>query len=364
MSIPVGALYPPDPYVMPRGYGGGAAYMNDAEIAALGNGIIMDNAGPVAGGIVDKANDGKFSVGEATKNFFKGIFSPITSMFSSVKNFAIGAAMIAGGIALTVATGGAALPFLIAAGVALGGFQVAKGGYKLLTARNGDEAERAFYDVGAGTAAIGLSALGAKASLRTAGLATAAETSQMSTYQAMAANFRAAPASFRTSWGMVRSGEAARNLSVAYGAFRARHGWGQQHGQGRHYGETKIEVVEIRTNRVVPMRQRIAGPRRLGLPAPEGKTVAVTNRPVNPRPSSGPRRYATADVDPVTEATIYSVMDDANSTTGLADDTWHWVNHVDDADDATTFASVLDNADDSWNWANHVDDVDLSLIHI
>ena len=49
------------------------------------------------------SKDGKFSLWEAAKNFGKGLISPITGMFSSKKNFLIGAGMIIGGAVLVAA---------------------------------------------------------------------------------------------------------------------------------------------------------------------------------------------------------------------------------------------------------------------
>ena len=121
---------------------------------------------------VTKSNDGKFSVSEAGKNLIKGVVSPVTELFKSKTNFITGVAMMAGAAALTVATGGAATPLLIAAGVAMGGVQAAKAGYKIATAKNGDDVEKAFYDVGGATSAIGLSAIGAKGALKQAGIKT------------------------------------------------------------------------------------------------------------------------------------------------------------------------------------------------
>lgn len=120
----------------------------------------------------NKANDGKFSCSQALKNFGEGLASPITELFSSPKNFVIGAGMIAGSMALVAATGGAAAPLLVAAGVGMGAIQATKATYKLISAKNGDDMEKAFYDVGGATSTVGLSALGAKGSLRQANIDT------------------------------------------------------------------------------------------------------------------------------------------------------------------------------------------------
>lgn len=120
----------------------------------------------------DSANDGKFSAKEALKNFAKGLVSPITSMFSSGKNFLISSSIFAGTSALVVATNGAIAPVLVAAGVVMGAVQAGKAALKIAKAKNGDDVEKAFYDIGGATTAVGLSTLGAKTSLRQVGMQT------------------------------------------------------------------------------------------------------------------------------------------------------------------------------------------------
>lgn len=120
----------------------------------------------------DKSSDGKFSCSEAVRNFARGLISPITSMFSSPKNFLVGVGMTAGSMALIAATGGAAAPILVAAGIGIGAIQAGKAAYGIATAKNGDDIERAFYDVGGATSAIGLSAAGAKSALKQANMET------------------------------------------------------------------------------------------------------------------------------------------------------------------------------------------------
>ena len=121
---------------------------------------------------LDKSKDGKFSTSEAMKNFGKGLISPITSMFSSPKNIAIGAGMIAGSMILLAATGGAAAPILVAAGIGMGVIQAGNGVYKIIKAKNNDDVEKAFYDIGGATSTIGLSMMGAKSSLKQANIKT------------------------------------------------------------------------------------------------------------------------------------------------------------------------------------------------
>ncbi len=113
----------------------------------------------------DKSNDGKFSWMEAARNFGKGLISPITAMFSSVTNFAIGAGIIAAGVGLIMLVPAAAIP-LMALGLAAGAVTTGVGIYKAATAKNGDDVEKAFYQFGQATFEIVGSLIGAKSLLK------------------------------------------------------------------------------------------------------------------------------------------------------------------------------------------------------
>lgn len=115
---------------------------------------------------MDRSKDGKFSLREAGKNFIKGLVSPITAIFSSVKNFAIGAGIIAAGVGLIAVTGGAAAIPLIALGVTTGVITSGVGMYNLITAKNGDDAEKSFYKFGQALFEIGGSLHGARMGLK------------------------------------------------------------------------------------------------------------------------------------------------------------------------------------------------------
>lgn len=164
------------------------------------------------------ANDGKFQVSEAAKNFGKGIVSPITSMFSSWKNFAIGAGMIVGSSALVVATGGAAAPILVAAGVGMGAVEAGVGFGKLLSAKDGDDAEKAFFNIGAGSGTVGLSVLGSKSSLRAAGKdvtgMNTGEIAKLNILKSTKANFNSLKGSFKGSKEAFTSGNWKINLEL------------------------------------------------------------------------------------------------------------------------------------------------------
>ena len=110
-----------------------------------------------------KSPEAKFSLGKAGRNFGRGLMSPIVApikmMMESPKNFLIGASVLGAG-GLLLATFGAALtPFLVAGGLAIGGYQGIKGLKQFSQAKTVEEKEAAFYEFGASTASIGLSSL-------------------------------------------------------------------------------------------------------------------------------------------------------------------------------------------------------------
>ncbi len=116
----------------------------------------------------DGKDDGKISFKEKMQNFGEGLVKPIKTIFSSPKNMLITAASVAGGAALIALTGGAAAPVMVAAGVVGGTVQVGKGIYKQLNAKTDNEAKQAWQEMGTGTFAVGVSAAGAKSSLKAA----------------------------------------------------------------------------------------------------------------------------------------------------------------------------------------------------
>jgi len=151
----------------------------------------------------DSNDDGKISYEEKIKCFVKGLVSPITSMFSSPKNFITGAAMILGGAALIAATGGAAAPLLVAAGVLTGGLQIGKGLYKASTAQTDEEAKEAWNEMGSGTSFVGLSVLGAKSSVaqaETAGVKVSPNAKNLNAFEATIECFKSVPSSISKSF--------------------------------------------------------------------------------------------------------------------------------------------------------------------
>ena len=160
---------------------------------------------------------------EGTKAFFKGLFKPIKNIIAHPIKSAL---FIAGAAALVIGTGGAATPFLIAAGIGLGGFQVAKGAYKAITADTRQGTLAGLEDMGEGTFTLGASVAGAKsyASSTSAGSATAAAakestlTGKFVAYskglcQDTVTALKAAPSSAKSTLAMVRSGEFTGNIN-------------------------------------------------------------------------------------------------------------------------------------------------------
>lgn len=138
----------------------------------------------------DGKDDGKISFKEKMKNFGKGIIKPVKTMFSSPKNIALTAASVIGGAALIAATGGAVAPVMVAAGLLGGGIQIGKGIYKQAKATTDEQAANAWQDMGSGTFTVGVSAVGAKSALKTAGVQGAKE---MSTFAAIKNCIKSAP---------------------------------------------------------------------------------------------------------------------------------------------------------------------------
>lgn len=139
----------------------------------------------------DGKDDGKISFKEKLQNFGKGIVAPIKTMFSSPKNIAITAASVALGAGLIWLTGGAAAPVMVGAGLLTGGYQIGKGIYRQSNATTDNEAKEAWQDMGSGTFTVGVSAAGAKASLKAAGATT--PTGKGSTLSAMFKCIKDAP---------------------------------------------------------------------------------------------------------------------------------------------------------------------------
>ena len=167
--------------------------------------------------VVDKnnkysADDGEISPKDKFLNFCKGIVSPIKAMFSSPKNMAISVASIAAIGALTIATGGAIAPFLVAAGVAGGAVQLGTSAYKASKATTDEEARQAWQGIGAGTTAVVGSVAGAKGALKTANV----NTQNMNFLQATVQCFKQVPNSLSKSFNSLKSNAFLANIKNTF----------------------------------------------------------------------------------------------------------------------------------------------------
>ena len=156
----------------------------------------------------DTFDDGKISAKKSLKHFVKGIISPFTTLLSSPKNLIIGAGAVVGSAALCAAFP-PLLPALAALGVVTGSAQLASGGYKALTAKTDKQAEQAWESIGSGVFSVGSSALGAKSSLKAAGVK---ETKNLNFIKATVKCFKEIPSSFTKSFKMAKNGTGLTNL--------------------------------------------------------------------------------------------------------------------------------------------------------
>ena len=156
---------------------------------------------PIGGCDPYACDDGKISFGTKVTSFVKGVFKPITNMFSSPGNFIKGALGIAAGAALIAVTGGAATPFLVAAGVVGGGIKIAQGAIGAASATTDAEAVAAWENMGEGTGVVAASVAGSKAALKKAGV----DTTGMSYAKATKTCFTGAKGFAKTSWTNART---------------------------------------------------------------------------------------------------------------------------------------------------------------
>ena len=147
----------------------------------------------------DGNDDGKLTFKDAATSFAKGMAGIVKSV---VKHPIATGAAIAVGAGLTVATGGAILPAMVALGATAGVAQVGVGTYKAITAETDGEAKQAFETMGNGTFGIAASALGAKSSLNTAkiaGVKSAATSENSNVLTSLIQCFKATPEALKVS---------------------------------------------------------------------------------------------------------------------------------------------------------------------
>ena len=147
----------------------------------------------------DGKDDGKLTFGESMESFGKGLAGMVKG---AVKHPIATALTVAGGVGLTVLTGGAALPILVAAGAATGVGMIGVGAYKAATADTDAEAKQAWETIGGGALAVAASALGAKPALDAAakaGVVSAQGANDMNIAQATVQTFKTLPEAVKMS---------------------------------------------------------------------------------------------------------------------------------------------------------------------
>ncbi len=147
----------------------------------------------------DGKDDGSISFGEGLESFGKGLMGIV----KGVINHPIAtAATVAAGVGLTVLTGGAALPVMIAAGAATGAGMVGYGAYKAATADTDAEAKQAWETMGNGTFTLVASVAGAKPALNAAskaGVTSAQGAKNMNAFKATVQAFKSTPEALKMS---------------------------------------------------------------------------------------------------------------------------------------------------------------------
>lgn len=114
---------------------------------------------PQINSIFDTEDKSRITIGEGIKTYIKGVTNPIKNIIKKPSR-----ALVVAGIstALIIATGGAINPFIIAMGLGVGGAQLSKGIYNLITGDTKKEKLEAIEDMGEGTFTLGTALLGAK----------------------------------------------------------------------------------------------------------------------------------------------------------------------------------------------------------
>ena len=147
----------------------------------------------------DGKDDGKISFKEKIISFGKGIIGLVKGF---IKHPITTILTIGTGVGLTVLTGGAILPILVALGIVTGVSIITLGGYKAIIAKTDGEAKHAWETMGNGTFAVICSALGAKSSLKAAakaGVKAADGTESLNIFRATAKTFKVIPDAYRVS---------------------------------------------------------------------------------------------------------------------------------------------------------------------
>jgi hypothetical protein len=146
--------------------------------------------------------------------FLKGLISPLTDPFSSVKSFAIAAGVFIAHAAIIGATGGAAaVPMLVMAG-ATGVYHMGKALVNFSQAKNTAEEEKAIKSLGAGIGNLAMMGIGAKPALREGTTLSTKQINKMSMAKALKENVKQTPEALRNSKNALQSGHVVANTKT------------------------------------------------------------------------------------------------------------------------------------------------------
>ena len=147
----------------------------------------------------DGKDDGKLGIGETLEHLGKGFAGLVKGALNHP--IATGVA-IAAGVGATIATGGAILPVLAAAGGTIGAGMIGVGAYNAATAETDAEAKQAWETIGTGVFTVGASAVSAKPALDAAskaGVTSAQGAEDMNVAQAFVQTFKSTPEALKMS---------------------------------------------------------------------------------------------------------------------------------------------------------------------
>ena len=178
--------------------------------------------------------DEKVGFWEGLLSFGKGLVKPLVNIINHPVKSAL---MIGGAALLIIGTGGAATPFLVAAGLAMGGFQLGKGAYNFFSKDTRAEKLAALEDMGEGTFTVAASVAGAKSYAKgtsggsavtknldalgkDAGICSKTGAVAKGLAKDSWTSIKDAPGAVKQTYGMVRSGEFTANIRTAYGSSR------------------------------------------------------------------------------------------------------------------------------------------------
>lgn len=148
----------------------------------------------------DHYDDGKISLKEKASNFAKGFFGGVVK--EVIKHPVATLVTVGIGAAVVAATGGAALPAMVALGATVSTATIGYGAYKSVTAKTDKEEKEAYEAMGTGVFGLLTSALSAKKALSravNAGVTSAEQAKDAGMVESLVRCFKSTPEALRVS---------------------------------------------------------------------------------------------------------------------------------------------------------------------